>query len=30
MDISTLLRQAARQEVNIVLGPAFDSEGIKR
>jgi apolipoprotein N-acyltransferase len=29
MDFPTLLRQAARQNVDIVLVPAFDSEGIK-
>ena len=29
MDFPTLLRQAARQDVDIVLVPAFDSEGIK-
>ena len=29
MDFPTLLRQAARQDVDIVVVPAFDSEGIK-
>ncbi len=29
MDFPTLLRQAARQDVDIVLVPAFDSAGIK-